>query len=51
MRAPCLTEMIMIRLPPVLMAAASEKARRNGMSRSELIRHAIRREVLGVTLQ
>lgn len=37
--------MIRFRANDALMAAAAEKARREGMSLSELMRHALRKEV------
>jgi len=36
---------VRFRVNDALLAAASEKARREGMSLSELLRHAVRKEV------
>ena len=45
MREQVHTSLTAFRINAALLAAASEKARRNGVSLSELLRHAVRKEV------
>jgi hypothetical protein len=45
MRAQIHTTVVQFRANQALLAAAHEKARREGMSLSELLRHALRREL------
>jgi predicted HicB family RNase H-like nuclease len=45
MRAQIHTTVVQFRANQSLLAAAHEKARREGMSLSELLRHALRREL------
>ena len=45
MNAPIHDTLVRFRVNEALVASASEKARREGMSLSELLRHALRREL------
>jgi len=47
MRKQVHTSLTAFRINPALLAAASEKAKRRGVSLSELLRHAVRKEVRG----
>ena len=47
MREQVHTSLTAFRINPALLAAASAKAKREGVSLSELLRHAVRKEVRG----
>lgn len=47
MREQVHTSLTAFRINPALLAAASAKAKREGVTLSELLRHAVRKEVRG----
>jgi predicted HicB family RNase H-like nuclease len=47
MREQVHTALTAFRINPALLAAASAKAKREGVTLSELLRHAVRKEVRG----